>query len=211
MQRFLFVVSLGITFTSLPQVALSHPGHELSLENSAAIASLSSIPDNNTATFSFTSTLNGAQEVPSVDTLAIGNGSGILSGEPGNFVFNYEVSYSGLKGGLASPLAHIHNGSVGVNGPIIHDLDNASSFTGTTEGTISGDWRFDDPVQPLTDAFAQELVNGDLYFNLHSEFSRSGEIRGQIEPVPEPSSVLGLLALGAMGGGLHLKKQRSRC
>lgn len=185
MSRFWTVAVLSTALALLPQVAT----------NAAAI--------------SFTSTLNGAQENPPVNTPATGAGTGNLNGEPGSFVFNYEVSYSGLRGGLVAPLAHIHSGIRGVNGPIIHDLDNARSFIGTTEGTIKGDWRFDDPTSPLIDGFAQELLNGNLYFNIHSEFSPSGEIRGQIEEVPEPSSALGVLTLGALGA-FQLKKQRRR-
>jgi hypothetical protein len=175
---------------------------------SAALASLAPAAAN-AVSISFTSTLNGAQENPPVNTPATGTGTGTLTGEPGSFVFSYEVSYSGLRGGLVAPLAHIHSGARDINGPILHDLDNASSFIGTTEGTIQGDWRFDDPTSPLIDGFAQELLNGALYFNIHSEFSPSGEIRGQIEEVPEPSSVLGVLVLGALGAS-QLKKQRRR-
>lgn len=185
MRQFWTVAVLSAVLTSLPQAV-----------NAAAI--------------SFTSTLNGTRENPPVNTPATGTGTGTLSGDPGSYVFTYEVSYFGLRGSVAPPLAHIHLGPQGVNGPIIHDLDNASNFIGTTKGMITGDWRFDDPTNPLTDTFAQELLNGNLYFNIHSEFSRSGEIRDQIKQVPEPSPGLGVVVLGALGAVAQLRNQRCR-
>ncbi len=164
----------------------------------------------NAATVSFTSILTGVQENPDVDTPAIGTATGTLSSNDagGNSVFTYQIDYSGLTGAIARPFAHIHIGAIGVNGPIIHDLDNASSFAGTTSGTITGDWRFDDATKPLTDAFAQELANGNLYFNIHTTAFPTGEIRGQIQAVPEPSSTLGVLALVGLGAAVQLKRTK---
>ncbi len=166
----------------------------------------------NAAMVSFTSILTGVQENPSVSTPAIGTATGTLSSNDvgGNSVFTYQVEYSNLLGAIARPFAHIHIGSIGVNGPIIHDLDNASSFAGTTSGTITGDWRFDDATQPLTTAFTQELTKGNLYFNIHTSMFPSGEIRGQIQQVPEPSSALGVLAIAGLGAAVQLKKRSAK-
>jgi hypothetical protein len=140
------------------------------------------------APFYFQSTLNGAQEVPSFSTPGSGTASGILNGAPGSWVFTYTVTYSGLTGTIAAPFAHIHNAAVGSNGPIVHDLDgaNLAPIAGSTSGTIMGDWRFDDASRPLTDALANQLLAGNLYFNIHTTARAAGEIRGQI--VPEPST-----------------------
>lgn len=161
------------------------------------------------ATVSFTSILTGVQQNPDVITPAIGTATAILSSnDAGNSnVLTYEVNYSGLLSEIALPFAHIHIGAIGTNGPIIHDLDNAPSFARTTSGTIIGDWRFDDATKPLTNAFAQELLNGNLYFNIHTSKFPSGEIRGQIQQVPEPSSVLGILAIAGLGAAVQLKKR----
>ncbi|MBE9199870.1 MULTISPECIES: CHRD domain-containing protein [unclassified Nodularia (in: cyanobacteria)] len=171
----------------------------------------------NAAVFSFTSTLNGNQQVPSpVSTTGLGTATGTLTGDPGSWVFEYEVSYSDLQGVIAAPYAHIHNAPTGQNGGVVHDLDNANiaPIAGSSSGTIIGDWRFDDASAPLTDVLAQELLNGNAYFNIHTDTFPSGEIRGQIlaapVSVPEPTSILGLLAFGALGAGWQLKNQKNK-
>ncbi|MBE9049360.1 CHRD domain-containing protein [Nostocales cyanobacterium LEGE 11386] len=166
----------------------------------------------NAATFSFTSVLNGDQEVPSVSTSGVGTATGTLSGGPGSWVFDYVVNYSGLQGTIAAPFAHIHNAPAGQNGPVVHDLDNATlpPIAGSNSGTITGDWRFDDVTNPLTDVLAQELLRGNAYFNLHTTTFPSGEIRGQIVPVPEPTSTLSLLTLGALGAAWQWKNRKNQ-
>ena len=154
----------------------------------------------------FTSLLDGGQEVPPVRTTGFGSAEGLLSGGPGQFVFTYVVRYSGLTSPIAAPFAHIHRGAFGTNGPVIHDLDNRPSFEGTTSGTISGDWRFNDPTRPLTDALAQDLLAGNTYFNIHTAGFPAGEIRGQVAAVPEPTTIAGIALAGA---GISFLKRKN--
>ncbi|QLE58624.1 CHRD domain-containing protein [Nostoc sp. TCL26-01] len=177
----------------------------------ALLASMTPIAAN-AATISFTSILSGSQEVPPVTTQATGFAQGTLSGGPGNWVFDYVVNYSGLQGVVAAPFAHIHNAPVGQNGPIVHELDNANipPIAGSSAGSIIGNWRFDDATKPLTDVLAQELLKGNAYFNIHTTFSPRGELRGQITPVPEPESALGLLTFGILGGSWVLRNHQNK-
>jgi hypothetical protein len=73
--------------------------------------------------------------------------------------------------GMSPTVAHIHEGPPGANGPIIIPLaktaDNAWSLA---------------PGARLTDAQYESFKAGNLYFNVHSEAQRGGEIRGQIKP-----------------------------
>ncbi len=150
-------------------------------------------------TFNFESTLEGAQEVPPRVTPASGQATGTLTGDFGlnNFVFSYTITYADL---LAPAVAgHIHNAPFGVNGGIVHFLDESPfNFVGTTAGTIIGEWRFNDSPRPLTETLAKALIDGDTYFNIHTSVFPGGEIRGQIFRTPEPSS-LGFLALIGVG------------
>jgi hypothetical protein len=150
-----------------------------------------------------TAILNGAQEVPAVSTTASGTASLVLSGGPGSWVANYTINYAGLQSVIVNPPgAHIHSAPAGANGPVVHFLDNVSSWVGTTSGTITGDWRFDDATNPLTDLRASDLLAGNMYFNIHTDLNRGGEIRGQI--VPEPT------ALATLAGPLAIASRRRR-
>jgi len=186
--KFWTVAALSLTFASLQQLSA------------------------NAIVMNFSSILNGAQEVPPTPSPAIGTATGTLTGDVGSYVFNYNVNFSDLTSGLTD--AHIHNAPPGVSGPVVHPLDNRSSVLGTTAGSISGDWRFDDPNNPLTDTLAQEMMNGNLYFNLHTATFPAGEIRGQITPaatsVPEPSATVGLLLLGAGSVTYGIKSQKNK-
>jgi hypothetical protein len=48
----------------------------------------------------------------------------------------------------------------------------------------------------LTAAQETMLLGGLMYYNIHTDFDASGEIRGQV--VPEPA-LIGLLSIGALG------------
>jgi hypothetical protein len=74
--------------------------------------------------------------------------------------------------GIAGTMAHIHEGPVGVSGPIIFPLLEASyAGSGTWSTTVT-----------LTDAQLATLRAGNYYFNVHSVAYPNGEIRGQIKP-----------------------------
>jgi hypothetical protein len=166
----------------------------------------------------FEATLSGDAERPTPnDSDGFGTGTGELTGEPGSFIFTYEVVYGNLTG--PAGLGHIHHA---VNppeetdplerfGPIIHDFPQLTS-------PIQGEWRFDDPDQPLTDAFAEALLDGELYFNLHTDQFPAGEIRGQILrtddggtviPLPPPA-LAGLVGLATAAAAMARRKGSRR-
>jgi CHRD domain len=201
---------VGIAIASLPQVALAHLGH--AHDTGSTGTSTASLLLSQAEGISFTSVLNGAQEVPAVSTPGFGSGKGLLTGGPGSYVFSYEVDYSGLRAGVVNPPgAHIHVGAVGTNGPVFHFLDNLASQVGRTEGKFVGDWRFDDATQALTDDLAQSLLDGNTYFNIHTSFSRPGEIRGQIERTPEPATLIGLGVMGGLEDVLKVLRGQKLC
>jgi hypothetical protein len=86
----------------------------------------------------------------------------------------------------------------GTNAAVILVLTLASP--GTTSGTFSGNGT-------LSGANMTAMINTDTYINLRSNVYPSGEIRGQIVLIPEPSSAA-LVALSSLGGFLVLLRRK---
>ena len=164
----------------------------------------------------FGSTLNGDNERPNpVSTDGGGSASAMLTGEAGSYVLAYTVNFTGLTSDAIA--GHIHYSidppglaPVEQTGPVVHPLDADFGALGT-EGSITGEWRYDDADLPLSDALADSLMDGELYFNIHSADFTGGEIRGQINlvatggddggtsiPLPPPLLV-GLVGLATAG------------
>lgn len=59
----------------------------------------------------------------------------------------------------------------------------------------------------LTAAQEVDLMNGKYYINIHTSNNGGGEVRGFLQPVPEPSTA-GLLTLGV--AGLFARRRKSR-
>ncbi len=66
--------------------------------------------------------------------------------------------------------SHIHDGNVGVAGPVVVPL------TQSTPGT----WSVPVTAAPLTDAQILRLQAGGYYVNVHTALNPAGEIRGQL-------------------------------
>ena len=108
------------------------------------------------------SQLEGAQQNPPVSTTSSGIGYLTLNDETGSVVANVNTS------GFTPTVAHIHQGPAGQNGGIIIALE-AGSSTGT----------FTTPANSTAQS-VMGLLNGNYYFNVHSEANASGEVRGQL-------------------------------
>lgn len=149
---------------------------------------------------SFISFLNGAQETPApVATPAFGNGTVLLNAAQSQITIN--LTFQGLLAPVT--VAHIHNGALGVGGPVILDIRSLIDFSSRdfTSGAIFS------KVLDVTPAQASVLLAGNGYFNIHTSRNPGGEIRGQINVVPEPSTYL-LMATGL--GGLLIVARRRR-
>jgi hypothetical protein len=107
--------------------------------------------------------MSGEQEVPPVSTGALGTAKLTLD------LPSRTISGSIVLNGMTANAAHIHEGDVGVNGPIIVPL---------TE-TAPGTWSVP-PNTRLTTSQAEAFATGGLYVNAHSVANPNGEVRGQI-------------------------------
>lgn len=118
-------------------------------------------PDPNLVTKSVT--LVGAQENPAVTTAAVGTGS---------FTFNRNtgaVTGRVTTSGVTATAAHIHEGPVGVNAPVIVPLAQTSP----------GVWEVPAGAS-ISVPQIESMLAGNLYVNVHSAANPGGEIRGQI-------------------------------
>ena len=109
-------------------------------------------------------TLSGDQEIPPVTTSASGSGT-ITVGE------DKSVSGKVTISGMTPLVAHIHEAPAGSNGPIVIPLTKTSDTVWVVPAGAK-----------LTDAQYASYKAGNLYYNLHTEAHKSGEIRGQIKP-----------------------------
>jgi hypothetical protein len=111
----------------------------------------------------FTATLNGAQEVPPVNTVAQGTGWAILRND------NNSIYYRETFARLSAPFTagHIHTGASGTNGSVIEPF----TFIGNSaEGIYTN----------VADSIIVKFIKGNTYFNVHTTANPSGEIRGQL-------------------------------
>jgi hypothetical protein len=166
----------------------------------------------------FTANLNAAQEVqtPAVDSPALGSFHAIYDDVTNVFTYMSLVG-QGLRPevspGVPSNISGLHIHGIGAGGPagsnsgIALGLDhttvvrtgNAFFFAATGQGGLPG---VDDQTT-FNETEEGHLLAGRSYINLHTDLYSSGEIRGQINAIPEPSTYalmlagLGLVGLGA--------------
>jgi hypothetical protein len=113
--------------------------------------------------------LTGSEEVPPVSTSASGTGTITINSDR-------SVSGSVTTTGIVGVAAHIHEGALGKNGPVIVPLAK----------TADNAWSV--PVgAKLTDGQYDSYKGGNLYVNVHSAANKGGEIRGQLVPAQATS------------------------
>lgn len=167
----------------------------------------------------FTTTLTGAQEVP--PTGSPGIGSALVTIDTVTNLMTVNVSFAGLLS--PTTIAHIH--CCAGPGGIAIPATTVPSFPGFPVGVTTGTYlqTFDltlastynpafitangGTVAGAQAAFTIGLINGQAYFNIHSVQFPSGEIRGQLQAIPEPATLL-LLSSGIVGAIGALRKRR---
>lgn len=167
-----------------------------------------------------TADLRGGAENPPVVT--DGTGFGIVTIDDVMNTLRVQVFFSGLEG--LTTASHIHcctppTGNAGV----ATQLPSFAGFPlGVSEGTYdqtfdmtlasSFNQAFIDANGGTVDSARAALFGGILdglaYLNVHSTFSARGEIRGQLNAVPEPGTWMLMLAgFGLTGWSLRLQRK----
>jgi len=113
----------------------------------------------------FKADLTGPAETPPTDS----KGTGTLSAtyDTATKTLTWTVDYSGLSGPAIA--AHFH-GPAPVGKPAPIEVPQKGSLDSPMKGSAT-----------LTDAEAKDLMDGMLYFNIHTAEHKPGEIRGQVE------------------------------
>ena len=169
----------------------------------------------------FTTTLTGAQEVP--PTGSPGIGSALVTLDTTTNLLTVNVSFAGL--GSPTIASHIHCCTPpGANAMVATTVPTFPGFPlGVTTGTylMTFDLTLASTYNPAfitahggtvagaQAAFIAGLTSGQTYFNIHTSQFPGGEIRGQLQAVPEPASLL-LLSTGIVAAAGTLRKYRKR-
>jgi hypothetical protein len=120
-----------------------------------------------TARFLFAARMNGAQEVPATSSSGVGVATFHYNNTGDTLCVTMTVN--GLSGPITG--AHIHEGPVGVSGPISVDL--VPFLSGNSlQATLTG--------ATLASLDKEDLFGGQYYINVHTAANPGGEIRGQI-------------------------------
>lgn len=153
----------------LPTAMTIGPDHALYVINLSLIpgsGQVVRIPTKLSEAEHFAAFMSGAEENPPVDTDATGVALFHLA-EDGTL--SWDISVSDIED---ITMAHIHEGAVGVNGPVVVTL-----YGGT------GDFDPDNPISGsamLTPEQVDTLLAGNYYVNVHTTTYPAGEIRGQM-------------------------------
>lgn len=140
------------------------------------------------ATVSWTATLNQTQEVPTPVAVPGASGSAFGTVDTVTGLLEWSLSFEGLSGPPVG--AHFHAPALpGATAPVVVSIGDISGLDSPSAGSTTI------PLEGV-----EALLDGLYYINVHTELNPSGEIRGQVSPVPVPAALpLLLVALGAMG------------
>ena len=157
-------------------------------------------------TLQFNATLTGSNEVPPNSDPTIGTGTFWLTGDSLSFQVDVPaVTFISINGYIQGPALP------GSTAPVIFNLGGPVFRPGNDFGTPPG-YRFFSPFDgtfgagpfTLTAQQITELEDGLWYVNVTSAGQPSGQLRGQILPVPEPTT-FALLGLSALVATLYRK------
>ncbi len=160
----------------------------------------------------FNANLNGSQANAGAGTGSAATGTAMLVLNDAQTRLDISITINGIdfvdQGGTDTAannatVFHIHAAPAGVNGGVVfgfigpnNDADGDLVITPFLGGaTIVSGWNAAEGNGTTLSAQLTNLLTDRLYINLHTTGFASGEIRGQISQVPEPSSLCCLTGL----------------
>lgn len=171
----------------------------------------------------YTATLSGAAESPA--NASPGTGTATVTINDATFEMRVQVSFADLVAGVTASHIHCCTAIAGTSTAGVATI--TPTFTGFPGGVTSGsyDHTFDmsqaagswNPAfltnngGTPSSAFAVLIAGidaGKAYLNIHTSTFPGGEIRGFLQPVPEPSTYA-LMALGLAAVGFTARRRRT--
>ena len=168
----------------------------------------------------FTADLNGPNESP--PNASPGTGFAVIDFDTIANTMHVQANFSGLLGPTTA--SHIHCCTAVAGAGTAGVATTTPFFTGFPIGVTSGTYNhvFDMTLAssynpafvtshggtvPLAEAaLLAGMDAGKSYFNIHSTFRPGGEIRGFLQPVPEPASIA-MFGLGVAAFGFLRRKR----
>lgn len=159
------LVALGLVAGALAGGGYGGHGDTTSAESTARASSTSTA---GAETYSFTATLNRAQEVPKpkAPVAAGGTFTGKSTETKSATTFHWVLKFHGLSGKALA--AHVHLGKNGKAGPV------AIALCGPCKNGQSG-------TVKISSSAESALEKGGAYVNVHTAKNGAGEIRGQVK------------------------------
>ncbi len=128
--------------------------------------------NDNDNTYAIVGNSSGSQEVPPDSSTATGTLSGMYNTD--NKKLQYTINWTGLSGVVT--VAHFHGPApLGASAEALVGITiSTNGINGSATGTVT-----------LTDSAETALLNGNMYYNVHTALYPDGEIRGQVIAIRE--------------------------
>ena len=171
----------------------------------------------------YSATLSGAAENP--DVITPGTGWTVVTYDPDAHTLRVQIEFSGLVG--TTTASHIHapidmltgNAGVATQTPSFVGFPlgvSEGTYDNTFDLTLASSWnaafitnRGGGTIEGAEMALAGFLADGLAYVNVHSTFAPGGEVRGDLQSVPDPTSAGLLLAPVLLALGLARRRRHA--
>jgi hypothetical protein len=170
-------------------------GSTFRLQNTIVAGNFATTAPDAAANMLFTAALDGNQQVPPVTTNGTGTTTVVLS--PDQTTISFGLQFANLSSNAT--MAHLHNAPAGENGPIATDANGNNIELNVPPDTTSG--TLEPQTFTVNATFVAQLVQGNIYANVHTETNMGGEIRGQLAMTNGVFTDLGGNFIGVSGPG----------